>query len=165
MIELSAEAINLHSSYKVCAVANTIIDFVTDFGVEYRIDFMEDYSIWEENAYQLVIINKNKKASPNDEKLKHAIFCIIEEFFRANPSILLYICETGDGRQTARSRLFLRWFKNYEGATELYLQDAEIESEGIINYAALIIQRNNPDFNSIIETFNETISILQDKPE
>lgn len=165
MIELSAETINQNSSYKVCAVAKSIIDFVTDYGVEYRIDFMEDYSIWEENAYQLVIINKNKKASPNDDKLKHTIFCIIEEFFRANPSILLYICETGDGKQTARSRLFLRWFKNYEGATELYLQDVEIESEGVMNYAALIIQRNNPDFSSIIETFNETISILQDKPE
>lgn len=69
-------------------------------------------------------------------------------------------------RENGQNRMCnVRWFKNYDGASELYLQDVEIESEGIMNYAALIIQRNNPNFNSIIETFNETISILQEKPE
>ncbi len=42
--------------------------------------------------------NESHRPSPNDEKLKATIFRIIEVFFAANPDILLYICETGDGR-------------------------------------------------------------------
>lgn len=165
MIPLNAEAISSRAGYTVKLVDKLTVDFVTDHGVEYRVNFMEDYSIWESNAYQFVIINKNKKNSPNDEKLKQTLFAIIEEFFAENPSILLYICETGDGRQAARNRLFLQWFRSYEGASNIYFEDAEIESEGIINYAALIVKRNNPEIETIVNAFKEAIDTLSTKPE
>ena len=89
MIKLSVEDINLQSDYKVIAIADDTVEFTTDSGVEYHINFMVDYSIWEDNAYQFVIINKNKKASPNDEKLKNTLFAIVENFFSKNKNILL----------------------------------------------------------------------------
>ena len=165
MIPLSAESINVRSEYTVRAIDSLTVDFETDSGVEYRVNFMEDYSIWENNAYQVVVINKNSKSSPNDEKLKQTLVAIIEEFFAENPSILLYICETGDGKQAARSRLFVHWFKNYEGAERIYFEDVEIVSEGISNYAALIVERNNPDIENIIITFKSAIEALSEKPE
>lgn len=60
------------------------------------------------------------------------------------------ICESGDGKQSARNRLFVQWFKVYKGASNIYFEDAEIESEGIVNYAALIVERNNPNLESIL---------------
>ena len=66
--------------------------FLTDYGVQYRIEFVENNNIWEdEKAYEFGILNENKKNSPNDSKVKATIQCIIEEFFLTNPDILLYL--------------------------------------------------------------------------
>ena len=91
--------LNFHSPYKVW-IDNGSYKFLTDYGVQYRIEFVENNNIWEdEKAYEFGILNENKKISPNDSKVKATIQCIIEEFFLTNPDILLYQCETGDSRQ------------------------------------------------------------------
>jgi len=47
-------------------------------------------------------------------KLRQTIIAIIEEFFEANGNeAMLYITETGDGKQMFRNRLFIRWFNLY----------------------------------------------------
>ena len=97
--------------------------------------------------------------------LKATIFRIIEAFFAANPDILLYICETGDGRQAFRSRLFVRWFNNYAGRDAYVMQTAEVQEGKTRNFAALIVQKSNPRLKEILAEFDETISILTDKPE
>ena len=161
---LSAEKINLKGGYQVTQVKNDTVEFVTDCGVEYVVTFMVDYSIWEENAYQLVIVNKNRKPSFNDPKLRDTLFFIIEDFFQENKNILLYICETGDGKQAARSKLFIQWFSKYEKAVFFYFKTTEILSEGEENFAAIILRKDNPELESIVHDFDEMISILSDKP-
>ena len=126
---------------------------------------MDDYSIWQSGAYQFYINNESHRPSPNDEKLKATVFRIIEAFFTANPDILLYICETGDGRQAFRSRLFIRWFNNYAGRDTYVMQTAEVQEGKTKNFAALIVQKSNPRLEEILAEFNETISILTNKPE
>ena len=126
---------------------------------------MDDYSIWQSGAYQFYINNESHRPSPNDEKLKATVYRIIEAFFTANPDILLYICETGDGRQAFRSRLFIRWFNNYAGRDTYVMQTAEVQEGKTKNFAALIVQKSNPRLEEILAEFNETISILTNKPE
>ena len=76
--------LNFHSPYKVW-VDNGSYKFLTDYGVQYRIEFVENNNIWEdEKAYEFGILNENKKNSPNDSKVKETIQCIIEEFFLTN---------------------------------------------------------------------------------
>ena len=164
MIQLNTEKINSHAPYKVAGISDDTVEFTTDNGVEYRVTFMEDDTIWEKHAYQLVIINKNKKASPNDDKFRLTLFVIIEAFFTWNSNILLYICETGDGKQAARSRLFLRWFGNYTKAQNYYFKDAEIVSEDVSNYAAIIVRQDNPRLPEIKQEFEEVTTILSNKP-
>lgn len=47
-----------HSPYNIDIQPNGDLQFTTEYGVEYRVSFMEDYSIWPENAYQFLIVNK-----------------------------------------------------------------------------------------------------------
>ena len=131
----------------------------------FRVGFMDDYSIWPKGAYQFTINNESRRPSPNDPKLRDTIFRIVEAFFAANPDILLYICETGDRKQAFRSRLFIRWFNTYTRRDDYVMQIAEVEAEDTKNFAALIVQKSNPRLQEIITEFNETISILTDKPE
>ena len=150
--------------YPVTGDLNEGYRFVTDYGVVYRVYFMDDYSIWDTGAYQFIIANENKRKSPNDPKVKETVFHLIEEFFAANPSILLYVCETGDGKESMRNRLFLRWLKEYGQRERYYVEHVVIEAEGICHYAAIIVQQSNTRLNEIISEFHDAIDELQ-KPE
>ena len=134
-------------------------------GQIFDIGFMDDYSIWQTGAYQFTISNQTHQPSPLDQKLRDTILLLIEAFFAANPDILLYICETGDGRQAFRSRLFIRWFNTYARRDDYVLQTAEVQEGKTKNFAALIVQKSNPRVNEIVAEFDETISILTNKPQ
>ena len=164
MKPLDLNRMNLHAPYSVWQVSEGAYGFKTDFGVLYRIMFIPDATIWESGAYEFCILNENKKPSPGDKQLRETIFCIIEEFFTMNPEILLYQCETGDNRQTMRDRLFLRWFCEYEHSDLYYIKVAEIVAENVSNFAAVIVQKNNPELKQIITDFDNFVGFFQKKP-
>ena len=165
MKTLDVESINKKAPYRVWAISDKDYSFQTDYGVLCTIGFMHDYTLWEEGAYQLIINNENQKASPRDANLKETVLAIVEAFFEANPSILLYLCETGDGKQAMCNRLFLHWFHEYQYKDRYFLKTVEITAEGVNNFAALIVQYSNPDLTTIIRDFDNMISLLQMKPE
>ena len=165
MIPLDLAYINRLAPYKVWTENGRDYLVETNYDLLFKIGFMDDYSIWQSGAYQFYINNESPRPSPNDEKLKATVFRIIEAFFAANPDILLYICETGDGRQALRSRLFVRWFNSYAGRDAFVMKTAEVQEGKTRNFAALIVLKSNPRLNEILAEFDETISILTDKPE
>lgn len=165
MNPLDLAYINRLAPYKVWTENGSDYLVETNSDLLFKIGFMDDYSIWQSGAYQFYINNESHRPSPNDEKLKATVFRIIEAFFAANPDILLYICETGDGRQSFRSRLFVRWFNNYAGRDQYIMQTAEVQEGKTKNFAAIIVQKSNPRLSEILAEFDETISILTNKPE
>ena len=165
MRQLDLRTVAANAPYSVKMRTEQVYYFKTDFGMLCTITFIDDYSIWETGAYQFVITNENQVPSPLDSKLRDTIFCIIEAFFEANPDILLYICETGDDKQAFRSRLFVRWFNTYANRQAYVMETAEVIEGETNNFAALIVQKSNPRLTEIIEEFDETISLLTNKPE
>ena len=163
MKPLDISAINLNAPYSVWNIADYYY-FRTKLGAIYKIGFMDDDTIWESGAYQFIIVNENNTSSPNDSKLRETIFCIIEDIFKANPEILLYLCETGDGKQASRNRLFVRWFREYAKKSLYYFDTVAINAEGIENFAAIIVQKKNPKLNEILEVFNHVVNTLKNKP-
>ena len=165
MVNLDLEIVNKLSPYPVKVRTEKVYYFKTDFGMLCTIMFMEDYSIWETGAYQFIINNESNTPSPLDTKLRDTVFILIEAFFNVNPEILLYICETGDGKQEFRSRLFVRWFNTYSGRDAYILETAEVKDGETNNFAALIVQKSNPKRSKILSEFDETISILTHKQD
>ena len=165
MNALNLTLINESSPYEVWQTSEGDFNFETDFGVLYRISFRIEQTIWEDGAYEFSIINQNKKSSPNDKKVRDTIFGIIEEFFNSNPEILLYQCETGDNRQAMRDRLFLRWFNEYELSDKYFIKVSEIIAEKVANYTAVIVQKDNPNLEKIIQDFDEFVGFFQNKPQ
>ena len=92
------------------------------------------------------------------------ILYLLESFFKVNKDILLYICETGDGKQAMRNRLFIRWFQQYSEHHLYYLKTVEIQAEGMMNFAAIIVRYDNPRINEIIQEFDMITKTLGDKP-
>ncbi|MBR6030566.1 MAG: hypothetical protein IKP36_01215 [Bacteroidaceae bacterium] len=126
MKSLDLTRINRLAPYKVWTDDERNYYVETSRGQIFVIGFMDDYSIWDKGAYQFTITNRSKQPSPLDLKLRATILCIVEAFFTANPDILLYICETGDGKQAFRSRLFVRWFNTYSARDTYVMETAEV---------------------------------------
>ena len=76
---------------------------------------------------------------------------------------MLYICDTSDGREAARNRLFLRWFKQADTTDRFTIltADAKVENETI--YAALIVQNSHPKLSDIKMEFDMLSTNLTDK--
>ena len=164
---LSLKRINENSSYPVETTGEDgFYQFFTDGGVHYSVGFMEDDILLSQNSHQLIIANINNHKSPRDHKVRDTIIAIVDEFFRNNNSALLYICETGDSKQSMRSRLFEYWFSTYNRkALFTMISSSIVDEEGVVNFATIILRNDNPNLSEIIAEFTESIQLLSQKPE
>lgn len=165
MIDL--DSFNSRSPYHaVPSESAGFYEFVTDFGVRYSIGFMFDDSIISHNTYQFIISNINHKISPNDDKIKQVVTIMVDEFFKQDENVMLYICETGDGKQAMRNRLFQFWFSQYEHKEQYTFLSSSIKDfDGVINYATLVVRNSNPALSEVITEFTTTVQLLSEKPE
>ena len=167
MEKLSLDAINAKSEYLVKKEEDELtFSFMTDNMTEFFISFEKDDILQSGIVYQFGISNPQGTKSPRDPKVRNTILAIIEEFFNKNKAALLYICETGDGMQKMRSRLFQYWFSIYNEREEyLFLPQIVYDEEENENYAALIIRKDNPCFVELVSEFTDTVNLLNGKPE
>lgn len=161
MNRLDLEAINSRSPYDVHAVGDQYV-FVTDTGIEYHVDFELDSNPYY-TAYWLNLANPGQQKSPGDKKIPQTVICIIEEFFRQNPDIMLYMCSTANNQQAQRARLFLHWFNGYKQQQLYLIKAVEVKGDDKRrDYVALIIQRTNPQLDEIIARFDSEIAMFND---
>lgn len=167
MEELDLTKINSCSPYVVERDSETgLLKFVSEFGISFSVTFENDDLLQNGESYQFVLINEEGTKSPRDSMVRETVMCIVDEFFRKNQAALLYICEAGDGMQKMRSRLFSFCFSIYaEKEDFLFLPQIVYDVEDNENYAALIIRRDNPQFNDLVSEFTNTITLLNGKPD
>ena len=162
MIKLDIRRLNLHSPYYVVQDEEGDLFFITDYGVNYAISFELNEEILNYPTYEFGIQNRNHQTSPGDTKLRDTILAIIEEFFTSNGGVMLYICETGDGMQAFRFRLFVRWFNNYVHRDRYELRTVEeVMDDNTPNYGAIIVEKTNPDLELVLARFDEFAAFLK----
>ena len=159
---LSTESINKISPYKVEKLDDYAFVFHTQANVVYYVSFKEDMEIAGLDSYQFIIERKSEKQG-YDAEVKESIIAIINEFFAQNNDILLYICDTSDGREAIRNRLFVRWFKetDTDNVFEIKTADAIVEGEGM--FFAIIFKKSNPKYTEISTEFEEAAAYLTSK--
>lgn len=164
MNKLNLNNINLHAPYEVHEREDRQHEFYfwSDYGIEFDISFVPNNSIIPSGAYEIGINNRGHQASPGDPKFLQTLTAIIEEFFTCNNDVMLYIAETGDGKQKFRNRLFVIWFNTYQHRSDYVIKTAEGRLENQDNFIALISRIDNPKLSEAIEEFDEIISILFD---
>lgn len=85
----------------------------------------------------------------------------MEEFFKSSTKGLLYVCDSMDGRQAARNRLFNRWFNSYGGRDKYLLLQREVPYEDVLQYVSLIVLKDHPEVQPITEAFDRVLSNLE----
>lgn len=162
---LDINRININAPYKVWS-DDKRLRFESDHGINYLVDFEQDSNPYF-TAYWFNLANPQHQKSPGDVKIAQTVICIIEEFFRVNPEVLLYMCSTDSGQQAQRARLFLRWFNGYEQQRRYAIKSYDvrsIDSEGrpTKEYVALIVQRTHPQLNDIVSRFDSEIAMFNE---
>lgn len=166
MKQLSLTQINAKAPYHVVwAEENKAFIFESDYGVEISVSFDVSWIISNPPAYELTIANHNHKPSPRDRKVRDTVGAIVEEFFRENQTAILYICETGDQKQAMRSRLFMVWLDKFNTNGEYEVLTASMNDEGVENYAAMILRKDNCHFAEYVAEFNDTVTTFNAKPK
>ena len=158
--------INSHAEYQVYLGQTGKYLFKTDFEILYAVDFELDNNPFY-TAYWFNLTNPYHAKSPGDVKIAQTVVCIIEEFFRLNPEVLLYMCSTDNGQQAMRNRLFLRWFNGYEQQKRYLIKSTEVkgvdaEGKPSKEYVALIVQRKHPLLEEIVQRFDEEVQMFND---
>ncbi len=160
MNKLNLERINEYAPYKVESVENEYL-FETDNGIQYGVSFDPEEMPEDLTAYWFNLANRSMKASPNDRKIRTTIIFILEDFFRQNPDILLYMCDNANDQQAMRSRLFLRWFNAYGQQADYYTRTEMVKDETEENYIAIIVKRTHPRLDDIISMFDKQIALFR----
>ena len=166
MNALNLEIVNAHSEYQVFLSQTGKYLFKTDYDILYAVDFELDSNPYY-TAYWFNLTNPKNHKSPGDIKIAQTVICIIEEFFRLNPDLLLYMCSTDKGKQAQRARLFLRWFNGYEQQKKYLIKATDVKGVGpdgkeIKEYVALIVQRSHPQLEEIVLRFEDEIQMFND---
>ena len=167
MIKFSLSRILEESPYDLF-LSGTDLRFITDFGIHYSVSFnKEDIVLGECETYQLIIRKIDEIRSKHDPKVEKTILAIIDEFFKSNLEILLYMCDTSDGRESIRNRLFISWFEKYANKERFTICKAFTSVEGQGLFIGIIVENRNPKIYDIITDLNEQAKLLSasDKPE
>lgn len=65
-----------------------------------------------------------------------------------------------------RNRLFASWFAYANDKEQYVIMVANIQDlEGVDNYAAMILRKDNPHFVDYVSEFNNTVNMFMLKPE
>ena len=164
MKQLSLTSINSKAPLEVSLTPSGTFSFGTEKN-EYIVGFVEDQTILDDGVYQFFIENVDKTKNTLSTKVFQTIVAIIEEFFVANDSAMLYICDVSDGKHSARDRLFSMWFNSYEGKFNYTLSRVSIQIEGVDYYASLLISNSNPSYAEVLSAFNAFVSGFASKVE
>ena len=153
MIHLSAEAINTRSPYKVLKEDDNIFIFKTKYGIVYSAGFMQDTSFMNDGVYQFFLINKSRKKGRRDEDIYETVRVIIEEFFAQKETIMLYICDTTDGRQASRDRMFRAWFHSYVESASYSMYTESMVIDQVRYYSSILMRKDHPKLITVLSSF------------
>ena len=158
MIYIPAEKINLRAPYCVKQVDDSVFVFVTKHGISYTVGFIPDTSFMEKGVYQFFLTKTSSKKGRKDDDISETVKVIIEEYFAQEESVMLYICDTADGRQASRDRLFRAWFYSYIESASYTMCTDTMTIDNIRYFSSIILRKDHPIHNQVLNKFYDFIT-------
>lgn len=147
--------------YKITIAKHNYFEFRTTAGVKYACYFLsyaEYFKAYKEVALSIFSFNveviESKKRVSVDDRTGLTIVTIVKKFLEGLENAVVYVCDTGDGRELLRKRKFDLWFRKYDDGTIIKV-DGHIAVPNFNIYNAILIHKDNPKKNRFIEVFND----------
>ena len=158
MIYISAEKINLRAPYRLKQVDDSVFVFVTKHGISYTAGFVPDTSFMGKGVYQFFLTKTSSKKGRKDDDISETVKVIIEEFFAQEESVMLYICDTTDGRQASRDRLFRAWFYSYVESQSYTMCTDTMTIDNVRYFSSILLRRDHPMLIQVLNKFHNFIA-------
>ena len=145
---------------------NTFL-FETAHAASYEVRFkpsgylFPDEPSLEPHVYELIIAlldNPSGQSPPNDPLLPPTIAYVLSQFLAQNERVIVYICDSSDGRGAARQRKFYGWFEAYKGVLFSKMDNKLLDHSGAYYYTSLIVRNDNPQLATIFLAFHRLIA-------
>jgi len=154
MIFIPADKINLRAPYRVKQVDDSVFAFTTKHGISYTASFVADVSFFDEGVYQFFLTKTSSKKGRKDDDISETVKVIIEEFFAQEEAVMLYICDTADGRQASRDRLFRAWFYSFEESESYTLHTEGMMIDNVRYLSSILLRKNHPMLIQVLGAFH-----------
>ena len=134
--------------------------FSTYDTIRYEIRFVpsgymfESYVDHHIDAYEMVIAvadNPLGRRIPADLLTAPTIRAILYDFFRNKDQVIIFICDSSDGRQKARARKFTGWFYGDVPPYILKFDTKFSDGKKEIIYLSIILDGRNPHVNKLVD--------------
>lgn len=157
MLRFNLQCLQEKVPYSLTYEGEGTFSFVTKAGRHYNIGFIEDYSLEHDDCYQFFISTPEKGVYAPDGDIRGTIVALVEEFFRLNDAAVLYVCDTSDGHQAARSRLFRSWYERYSDKLLFECKTAEFEVDGTGYFVTILLKKQGTVSAEIKQLFDDFI--------
>ena len=130
--------------------------FINRDGIKYHASFYSVEPLYPQfkNTYSFSIEPEDNKAHPIDRRISVTIAEILRRFFSININAMIMVCDSTDGKEFKRRKLFDRWFEHFSDNTILKY-DASAPLDEYQLFISLYMNRNNPNKESLLQAFSK----------
>lgn len=132
--------------------------FTTVDDISYEIRFVpsaymfEDYLEPHIDGYEMIILvvdNPTGRKLPADQRTAPTISTIFYDFFTEHQRVVIFICDSADGRHEARARKFTSWYYN-DVRVGYFKFDARLPDGDISILISIVLHRLNTHFDDVV---------------
>jgi hypothetical protein len=159
--------------YKFIVFKPDYYSFVTEAGIEYLCYFTPYAEYFKSYpaviaskffAFNLELADKKKKATGTDKRIADTVVTIVGDFLNSKINVVVYICDPSDGKEAARARKFLSWYRYYEHPSHKIIKvSGDLDAGGITLYTALLVHKNNKLKNELVQAYLDLIDYEDEK--
>jgi hypothetical protein len=146
--------------------------FITSSGMIYSVAFVKadfyfpNNDSFKNDTFELIIEldqTQKKTWASRDFNIPSTIASIFKDFFQQHEKVVVFSCDTTDGKQAARNRKFDDWFKQFNDDSLLKLNETIFDVENQSQYfMSMILSKENPNKDEIMTAFKELTNTLSE---
>ena len=134
--------------------------FISRDGIKYHAYFTPLTPVYPQlpNTYSFSIEPEGEHHHPIDMRIAATIVAILRRFFERLDNAMIMICDSSDGREEKRRKLFDRWFENYADHQLVQKFDASAAVDEYRLYLSIYFLRNNPNRTQLLKAFRDLLT-------
>lgn len=130
--------------------------FLTDKGIEY-IAYFNRVPIESCIVYNFVFAKSTVGRFVMDSKIRNTIFSIISDFWEDYEEVILFVCDSSDGRSEIRMRLFDYWYRLLKNDNNVTKIDFLLDKIKV----SIIAKEDNPLLDLAKKEIQELFVLMQ----
>ena len=132
--------------------------FVNKDGIKYRAYFRDISAYYPHSAdtNTFSFEPETTKKHPVDNRISATIVEILRRFFEKEENAMIMVCDSVDGKEEKRRKLFDRWFEKHADDSILKY-DASAPLEDYRLYISIYFKKTNPNKTLLLQSFYDLL--------